>query len=578
MDNNIKKKIICVILARGGSKGIPYKNIFPINNHPLISYSIEAARKSSFLTCVYVSTDDKKIAKQAKLYGAKIPFLRPKKYATDIAPSVDALKNTVEKIEKINKVKYEYIIELPCVSPLRDEEDIDNVLIKLIESKYDSIISYVNTGEKHPIRLKRLKNQKITNFCKEYKEPPKGSRRQDFEPCYIRNGAIYAMTRDCLFRQNSREGKNSFPYLMSDEKSVNIDNKFDLLVAKLLIENGYCKNVPKKKEHFIKSSNYAKTYDVLITARFLFNKDLISKFTKNFNCIIINSSDINLIKKYLKTAKVWLCSPAPVYKIDSDLLKIAKDLKVIITPSTGTTHIDTNFCKKNNIIIQNILKTPLIKKIHASSEFSFSLMLALIKNIPQAIRAVKSGHWRNEEDILRSRELFGKNVGIIGYGRIGKNLTRYCKSFNMKVNIFDPLISKVKQKNLNHYNDLKEMLSISDIVFLCISYSEKNYKFMNFKYFRHMKKNSIFVNTSRGEAICESSLIKSIKSKRINKSAVDVVSNEQEKIDENILIKYSKKNENLLITPHMAGLTFESETKAAQQCFEILNSYKGVYI
>ena len=73
-------------------------------------------------------------------------------------------------------------------------------------------------------------------------------------------------------------------------------------------------------------------------------------------------------------------------------------------------------------------------------------------------------------------------------------------------------------------------------------------------------------------------MIKSIKSKRINKSAVDVVSNEQEKIDENILIKYSKKNENLLITPHMAGLTFESETKAAQQCFEILNSYKGVYI
>ena len=163
-------KILCVILARGGSKGIPYKNIYKINNHPLISYTIEAAKKSKYIKKVYVSTDDKKIAQQAKLYGGIIPFLRPKKFATDKTTSVDALKNTVEKIEYLTKINYDYIIELPCVSPLRDETDINNALEILINSDYDSVVSYVNTGEKHPIRLKRIsKSNSITNFCKEYK-------------------------------------------------------------------------------------------------------------------------------------------------------------------------------------------------------------------------------------------------------------------------------------------------------------------------------------------------------------------------------------------------------------------------
>ena len=110
-------KILCVILARGGSKGIPYKNIYKINNHPLISYTIEAAKKSKYIKKVYVSTDDKKIAQQAKLYGGIIPFLRPKKFATDKTTSVDALKI----LKKLNttKINYDYIIELPCVSPLR---------------------------------------------------------------------------------------------------------------------------------------------------------------------------------------------------------------------------------------------------------------------------------------------------------------------------------------------------------------------------------------------------------------------------------------------------------------------------
>ena len=241
-----KKKILAVILARGGSKGIKKKNIKLINNHPLISYSIAASSNSKLINNLIVSSDSKEIINVAKEYGADAPFVRPKNLSGDKVPSVTALKHAVLSAEKFYKTKFDFIIELPCVSPLRDHEDIDAVLNLIIKKNYDSVISYVDTGEKHPTRLKRIKKNKVTAFCKDYPESDIGSRRQDFEPCYIRNGAIYAMNRKTLIENNSRNGKKSFPYIMSDNKSINIDAKFDFTIAEMLIEKGYCNNHPKK--------------------------------------------------------------------------------------------------------------------------------------------------------------------------------------------------------------------------------------------------------------------------------------------------------------------------------------------
>ena len=250
----MKKNILCIILARGGSKGIPLKNIYPINNHPLLSYSITAGINSKFVKDVIVSTDNLKIAQISNQYGALTPFLRPKKYSTDRALSVDALRYSVSECEKFFNIKYDYIIELPAVSPFRDHKDVDKALELLIKSRSDSVISYVNTGEKHPVRLKRIVKKKVSDFCKDYPEPIKHSRRQDLEPCYIRNGAIYAMTRSCLFVQDSRQGSNHMPFIMKEDKSLNIDHKFDLLIAKNLIENGQCNNKPKIIKDNSKSS------------------------------------------------------------------------------------------------------------------------------------------------------------------------------------------------------------------------------------------------------------------------------------------------------------------------------------
>ncbi|KKK80512.1 hypothetical protein LCGC14_2822760, partial [marine sediment metagenome] len=249
IDMNNVYNVLAVILARGGSKGIKGKNIYPIRHHPLIAYTISAALHSKYVTDLVVSTDSEKIASVAKEYGANVPFMRPDDLAGDKVPSVDALSHACVETEKAYGKRYDYIIELPCVAPLRDHNHIDEALEKLFETQCDSVISVTSTGEKHPIRLKKIVDDQICDFCSEYPEPAIGSRRQDLKPeSFVRNGAIYSMTRKTLVDDHSRHGKDSRPYIMPTEKSINIDEPFDLKIADFLISSGLCNNKPKREK------------------------------------------------------------------------------------------------------------------------------------------------------------------------------------------------------------------------------------------------------------------------------------------------------------------------------------------
>jgi D-3-phosphoglycerate dehydrogenase / 2-oxoglutarate reductase len=565
-----KKKILCVILARGGSKGIPKKNIFLINGHPLISYSIFAGLNSRYIDKVVVSTDSKKIKSFSEKYGADVPFLRPKKLSMDKTLSVDSLKHAVKKCEEVYKTVYDYVLEIPAVSPFRSAEDIDTALEIFFKNKsMDSLAAYVSTGEKHPIRLKRLKNNIITNFCKEYPEDLKGSRRQDFETSYIRNGSIYLVTRKSLFSHNSRNGGNHFPFVMSEEKSLNIDNKFDLEVAKLLIENDYCKNKPQiiKKNEILEKQ---KKVNLLVTLDLDYIPKIKEQLCKNFNCFFVKTKKLEDIKRYISKSDAWLCSPTPNYKINENILKYSQKLKIICTPSTGTNHVDKNFCKKKKIKVWCLLDTNFVKTIHASSEFTFLALLASLKKFSIGYNNVRAGYWRQTQEDFRGYELFKKNVGIIGYGRIGKNIFRYCKTFGAKLRVYDPY-QKNRHKFIN--NSIKEVLSKSDVVLLSVNLTKKTNNFFGKKYFSYLKKGSILINTSRAEVIDDDLLIRSLKNKMISFAFTDLVRYEQSDYKKSKLFKYSKKNKNLVITPHMAGLTYESETKAAILSIKFLNKF-----
>lgn len=115
-----KKRILAVIQARGGSKGIRKKNIYPLNGHPLISYTITAAIQSKFIDDLIIFTDFNEIKRLSSRYGAKTPIKRPKYLSGDKVFSVKSLRYVVREYEKLKKTKFDYIIELPCISPFRD--------------------------------------------------------------------------------------------------------------------------------------------------------------------------------------------------------------------------------------------------------------------------------------------------------------------------------------------------------------------------------------------------------------------------------------------------------------------------
>ncbi len=232
-------KVIGVTLARGGSKGIPNKNMALVGGKPLIEYTLIEAKKSKLIDRYIVSTDDPKIASFANSKKVETPFMRPAILASDTATSAAALKHAVEFCEAQEKIKYDLVIELMCTNPFKSAEDIDNCIEIFTKNKVDSVIGISKLEEHHPARIKKL----VDGFIRDFAIPEHSSRRQDLKPdAYIRNGSIYAISRDKLINENYRfGGEKSMPYIMKEPANINIDSKLDLLLADIIIKNSALK-------------------------------------------------------------------------------------------------------------------------------------------------------------------------------------------------------------------------------------------------------------------------------------------------------------------------------------------------
>ena len=558
------KTILGVILARGGSKGIPQKNIKELNGHPLMAYSLYAGLKCPLITHFVVSTDSAKIAKIAKHYGADVPFMRPKSLARDAVYSRDALHHTVLAAEKYYGMIFDFVIELPATAPLRNSGDVQSALNKLTRTKADSVISVARVYDRHPVRIKRIKGNRLFDFTKEFPEG-ESSRRQDLEAAYVRNGAIYAMKRSTIISQFSRVGKISRPYIMPAERSINIDEPVDFLLAETLIKKGCCDNHPQEllTGYKIRTiQNKGKPWLLFSSPYYFFPETIINHLNKKFKITYAHNAPPVEIKKILPKIEIWITSTCPPYMINSKFINLAPRLKIIATPSTGTNHIKLDYVLKRGITVLSLKKTKGVNNIYASSEFSFALMLATIKRLYKAMEATQCGAWRDQEHEFRNIELHGKTLGLIGFGRIGKNMAQYAKNFGMHVLAYDPF-AKVESPRVQRMPQLNDLLRKSDIVSLHCDLNEKTKGMFNKRCFDAMKKGSVFLNTSRGEIIDEKALIRSLKNGKLKAAAVDVISNEHIKNKrDHPLIQYSREHDNLFVTPHIAGCTVDSETKA----------------
>lgn len=229
MINNLR--ILAIVPARGGSKGIKDKNIKEIEGRPLIAYTIEAAKRCEYIDEIVVSTDSEKIAKVAKKAGAKVPFLRPDELASDTARTIDVVLFTIEQLKLIGQ-EYDIVVLLQPTSPLRDEDDICGAIEKYVSCNMKSLVSVSEVSES-PILMRQIVDEthmeKLLNINSTI-------RRQDMAKYYMVNGSIYINKIEELNSDTSLND-NVIPYVMDRSHSVDIDDYVDIEVMKYYVNN-----------------------------------------------------------------------------------------------------------------------------------------------------------------------------------------------------------------------------------------------------------------------------------------------------------------------------------------------------
>lgn len=297
-----------------------------------------------------------------------------------------------------------------------------------------------------------------------------------------------------------------------------------------------------------------KSIEILNTLN-LKNAPQITKILRSAGNLVSIKPNRKKVLKYVGKCHVYLASAA--IQVDREFLAMASNLKIIGSPSTGKDHLDLNEITKRGIFCYDISREfNLINSFTATSELAFGLMLSLIRRIPEGIESVKRGHWVREK--LCGYQLNQKTLGIIGLGRLGKISAKIANGFGMKVIAVDPNVKKWPNVKIV---SLKHLLKLSDIITIHIHLNKETENLINEKKLRKMKKNCILINTSRGKIINESALLKALKNKWIAGAALDVIDGEwlaKNRLRTHPLIAYSRRNKNLIITPHIGGSTIES--------------------
>ena len=260
-----------------------------------------------------------------------------------------------------------------------------------------------------------------------------------------------------------------------------------------------------------------------------------------------------------------ICNPnQQTYKIDKELLE-GTNVKLINTCSTGMNHIDQEYCKSQNITIYSLTKDmELINDLPSTSELAFGLMLSLLRQIPQGQNHVSEYGWDYTQFV--GRQIKDLKIGIIGYGRLGKIMEKYCEAFGAKTFIYDPYVTVTKDitrgKIYIPQTPLEQMFQECDVISLHVHVTDETKYMINKKLLSLTQKDLYIINTSRGEIVNELDIVDALNTGKLTGYGTDVVENEFDDLTKSPIIKAMNNGKNIIAVPHVGGMTIEGQTKA----------------
>ena len=289
--------------------------------------------------------------------------------------------------------------------------------------------------------------------------------------------------------------------------------------------------------------------------------DRLESFGKVYHHPEMKEEDFNFL--HMRDYDVIFCNPNKQnYILNKKTLGNFNG--TILTASTGLNHIDVDYCNKKGIkVLSHTKDMVLLNNLPSTAELAFGLMLSIVRNIPESFEDVKNGGW--DYDSFMGHQLKGKSIGIIGLGRLGRMMMNYCWGFGMFPKIYDPY---------KGYKNIKSVLSQSDIISLHVHVTDETRYIIDKKFLTCMRKNSYIINTSRGEIVNEKDIIESLEEGHLKGYATDVIEDEYGNRNNSPILNGIKKGLNIIVTPHVGGMTWEGQQRAYEWSINKLEKLK----
>lgn len=293
---------------------------------------------------------------------------------------------------------------------------------------------------------------------------------------------------------------------------------------------------------------------ILITESGDFSLNALAELQKHFEVIQHDFTSLEVLIENI--AEVDVLFVRLRFKLTKEILEKAPQLQYILTATTGLDHIDTDYFEsRGGKVISLKGEVDFLGSIPSTAEHTWALLLALLKKIPSAFEDVKEGNWHR--DHFKGNNLRGKKIGILGLGRVGKQVAHFAEAFGLEIGYFDVVAQT------NHYTSFSNPLQLfawAEIISIHIPYNTKNENFVNMELLQHCQKNAVLINTSRGNVWDENWVAELLKQNKIFGVATDVLQDEFNKkyLKRNPLVELATEEYNIIITPHIAGATYES--------------------